>query len=124
MSAPAARSSARRPRTSPAVPVTPIASIRAPASPRAAARRAAAARVGPQHTGSVVDSRTPAGSRPDCSQIRRKFANRAASPSGMPLLNSSANRAASAGVRRGPAPPMMTGGRRAGRGTLAHSSSR
>ena len=35
-------------------------------------------RVGPQHTGSVVDSRTSAGSRPDCSQIRRKFANRAA----------------------------------------------
>ena len=67
---------------SPGVPVTPIASIRAPASPRAAARRAASPRVGPQHTGSVVDSRTPAGSRPDCSQIRRKFAYRAASPSG------------------------------------------
>jgi len=41
----------------------------------------------------------------------------------MPLLNSSANRAASAGVRRGPTPPMMIGGIHAGRGMLAHSSS-
>jgi len=39
----------------------------------------------------------------------------------MPLLNSSANRAARAGVRRGPAPPMMMGGLLAGRGMLAHS---
>jgi hypothetical protein len=80
-------------------------SIRSPGSPSAAARWPASRRVGPQHTGSVVDSRTAAGSRPDCSQMRRKLANRSASPSDMPLLNSSANRAASAGGAPRPGAP-------------------
>ena len=54
-----------------------------------------------------------AGSRPICSHARRTPSNVSATTSSerKPMLNSVANRAASAGVRFGPAPPMITGTR-------------
>lgn len=50
----------------------PWLSSRAPGSPSDLARRSASARVAPQHTGRVVDSRMLPGSRPCSATTRRK----------------------------------------------------
>ena len=93
----------------------------------AAARRATSASSRPQHTVLAAENRIEDGSRPASVQAYRTRPN-AASVVGRPwnaMLNSSAYRAASRGVRRVPVPPRVTGGfgRWAGLGSAGKSAS-
>src|SRR5262249_60218864 len=94
-------------------PATPAASRSAPVPPIAAARRATSALVRPQHTVWPAEYTSEPGSRPAAAQASRTRPN-AALVSSRPtktMLYSSANLAASRGVRRGPLPPTRIGGR-------------
>ena len=79
----------------------------------AAARRATSASSLPQQTVWAADSRSDSGARPAASHASRTQPKISAERWGVAklALNSSAYLAASAGVRRRPLPPMMTGGR-------------
>ena len=84
--------------------------LRAADRRRLAQRRATSALSTPQATGTTYDSRAVAGSRPISSHARRNLSKRSRMPAPNAALNSSAKRAASIGVRRGPAPPITIGG--------------
>ena len=80
--------------------------------PDAAARRSTSASEVPQHVVTATDLRSVAGSRPIAAHASSTRAYWAAASVGLKngALNSWAKVAASRGVRRAPAPPMMIGG--------------
>ena len=78
----------------------------------ALARRATSSSSRPQHTTSATERMSVDGSRPSWAQASLVRSNMDRLTSTVPngTLSSAANRAASAGVRRGPCPPTMIGG--------------